>query len=62
MNDLQPDNFLFQPFSHTRGLGEKDLSLALALGEAVSVELPLAQLAFERLAAGLGVPHTQKET
>ena len=62
MNDLEPDNFLFQPFSHTRGLGEKDLSLALALGEAVSVELPLAQLAFERLAAGLGVPHTQKET
>jgi 3-hydroxyisobutyrate dehydrogenase-like beta-hydroxyacid dehydrogenase len=62
MNDLQPDNFLFQPFSHTRGLGEKDLSLALALGEAVSVELPLAQLAYERLAAGLGVPHTQEET
>jgi 3-hydroxyisobutyrate dehydrogenase-like beta-hydroxyacid dehydrogenase len=62
MNDLEPDNFLFQPFSHTRGLGEKDLSLALALGEAVSIELPLAQLAFERLAAGLGVPHTQKET
>jgi 3-hydroxyisobutyrate dehydrogenase-like beta-hydroxyacid dehydrogenase len=62
MNDLEPDNFLYQPFSHTRGLGEKDLSLALALGEAVSVELPLAQLAFERLAAGLGVPHTQKET
>lgn len=60
--DLEPDNFLYQPFLHTRGLGEKDLSLALALGEAVSVELPLAQQAFERLAAGLGVPHTQKET
>jgi 3-hydroxyisobutyrate dehydrogenase-like beta-hydroxyacid dehydrogenase len=62
MNDLEPENFLYQPFSHTRGLGEKDLSLALALGEAVSVELPLAQLAYERLAAGLGVPHTQEET
>jgi 3-hydroxyisobutyrate dehydrogenase-like beta-hydroxyacid dehydrogenase len=62
MNDLEADNFLYQPFSHTRGLGEKDLSLALALGEAVSVELPLAQLAYERLAAGLGVPHTQEET
>jgi 3-hydroxyisobutyrate dehydrogenase-like beta-hydroxyacid dehydrogenase len=58
MKDLEPENFLYQPFLHTRGLGEKDLSLALALGEAVSVDLPLARLAFERLAAGLGVPHT----
>lgn len=62
MKDLEPDNFLYQPFLHTRGLGEKDLSLALALGEAVSVDLPLAQQAFERLAAGLGVPHAQEET
>jgi 3-hydroxyisobutyrate dehydrogenase-like beta-hydroxyacid dehydrogenase len=62
MKDLEPDHFLYQPFLHTRGLGEKDLSLALALGEAVSVELPLAELAFEGLAAGLGVPHTEKET
>jgi 3-hydroxyisobutyrate dehydrogenase-like beta-hydroxyacid dehydrogenase len=62
MNDLEPDNFLYQPFLHTRGLGEKDLSLALGLGEAVSVDLPLAQLAYERLAAGLGVPHTEKES
>ena len=62
MNDLAPDNFLYQPFLHTRGLGEKDLSLALALGEAVSVDLPLAQVAYERLAAGLGLPHTEKET
>jgi 3-hydroxyisobutyrate dehydrogenase-like beta-hydroxyacid dehydrogenase len=61
MKDLEPENFLYQPFLHTRGLGEKDLSLALALGEAVSVDLPLAQLAYERLAAGLGVPHTEKE-
>jgi 3-hydroxyisobutyrate dehydrogenase-like beta-hydroxyacid dehydrogenase len=60
--DLEPDNFLYQPFLHTRGLGEKDLSLALALGEAVSVDLPLAKLALERLAPGLGVPHTEKET
>jgi 3-hydroxyisobutyrate dehydrogenase-like beta-hydroxyacid dehydrogenase len=62
MKDLQPDHFLYQPFLHTRGLGEKDLSLALALGEAVSVGLPLAQLAYEGLAAGLGLPHTQKES
>jgi 3-hydroxyisobutyrate dehydrogenase-like beta-hydroxyacid dehydrogenase len=62
MKDLGPDHFLYQPFLHTRGLGEKDLSLALALGEDVSVDLPLAEVALERLAAGLGVPHTQKET
>lgn len=61
MKDLEPDHFLYQPFMHTRGLGEKDLSLALALGEAVAVDLPLAQLAFERLAAGLGVPHKEEE-
>ncbi|OBI42447.1 NAD(P)-dependent oxidoreductase [Mycobacterium colombiense] len=61
MKDIEPDNFLYEPFVHTRGLGEKDLSLALALGEAVSVDLPLAQLAYQRLAASLGVPHTEKE-
>ena len=62
MKALEPEHFLYQPFLHTRGLGEKDLSLALALGEAVSVDLPLAQLAYQRLAEGLGVPHTEKET
>jgi len=62
MKPLEPENFLYQPFLHTRGLGEKDLSLALALGDAVSVDLPLAQQAYQRLAAGLGVPHPEKET
>jgi len=57
---LQPDHFLYQPFLHTRGLGEKDLNLALALGEAVGVELPMAQAALENLAAGLGVPHPKE--
>jgi len=54
---LAPDHFLYQPFLHTRGLGEKDLSLALALGETLGVELPLAEVALQNLAAGLGVPH-----
>jgi 3-hydroxyisobutyrate dehydrogenase-like beta-hydroxyacid dehydrogenase len=62
MKDLEPEHFLYQSFLHARGLGEKDLSLALALGESVSVDLPLAQLAYQGLAAGLGVPHTEKET
>jgi 3-hydroxyisobutyrate dehydrogenase-like beta-hydroxyacid dehydrogenase len=62
MKPLQPDHFLYQPFLHTRALGEKDLSLALALGEAVGVELPLAEIARQRLAAGLGVPHPASTT
>jgi 3-hydroxyisobutyrate dehydrogenase-like beta-hydroxyacid dehydrogenase len=57
---LAPDHFLYQPFLHTRALGEKDLSLALALGESLGVELPLAELALQNLAAGLGVPHTKE--
>jgi 3-hydroxyisobutyrate dehydrogenase-like beta-hydroxyacid dehydrogenase len=60
-NPLEPGHFLYEPFLRTRALGEKDLSLALALGEAVSVELPLAKLALERFAANLGVPHTDTE-
>jgi 3-hydroxyisobutyrate dehydrogenase-like beta-hydroxyacid dehydrogenase len=57
MNSLEPENILYQSFSHARDLGEKDLSLALALGQAMSVDLPLAEIARERLASGLGVPH-----
>ncbi len=60
MKPLDPDHFLYQPFLHTRELGEKDLSLALALGKAVSVELPLAELARQNLAAGLGLPRSNE--
>ncbi|MFV8319422.1 NAD(P)-dependent oxidoreductase [Mycobacterium sp. 23] len=59
--DLEPGHFLYDGFMHTRGLGEKDLSLALALAESVSVNLPLAELALERLAPGLGVPHDEEK-
>jgi 3-hydroxyisobutyrate dehydrogenase-like beta-hydroxyacid dehydrogenase len=62
MKPLEPGHFLYQPFLHARGLGEKDLSLALALGDAVSVELPLAEVARQWLAVGLGVPHTDPES
>ena len=58
---LEPDHWLFDMFTHTRGLGEKDLSLALGLGEVVGVELPLAQVALQNLADGLGVPHTKEQ-
>lgn len=55
---LPAEHFLRDAFTHTRGLGEKDLSLALALGDTTGVDLPLAQIALQQLAAGLGVPHT----
>ncbi|MGU3652277.1 NAD(P)-dependent oxidoreductase [Mycolicibacterium sp. A43C] len=58
---LEPDHWLFDMFTHTRGLGEKDLALALGLGDAVGVELPLAQVALQNLADGLGVPHTKEQ-
>jgi 3-hydroxyisobutyrate dehydrogenase-like beta-hydroxyacid dehydrogenase len=59
---LQRDHFLYDMFVHTRGLGEKDLRLALGLGEATGVDLPLAELALQNLADGLGVPHTRTTT
>ena len=60
MEPLEPDNYLFGPLGHAARLGEKDLSLALALGQALGVELPLAEIAQKNLAAGLGVPHTKE--
>lgn len=55
--ELEPGHWLYETFTHTRTLGEKDLNLALALGDSVDVQLPLAQIAVRNLAAGLGVPH-----
>ena len=59
---LQPDHFLHDMFVHTRGLAEKDLSLALGLGETNGVDLPLAEIALQNLAAGLGVPHSTRRS
>jgi 3-hydroxyisobutyrate dehydrogenase-like beta-hydroxyacid dehydrogenase len=57
MHEIEPGHWLYDTFTHTRGLGEKDLKLALALGDSVDVDLPLAQIALRTLASGLGVPH-----
>ena len=59
---LPADDGLRPIFEHTRGLAEKDLRLALGLGEATGVDLPLAEIALRDLAAGLGVPHTTSTT
>ena len=55
--DLEPGHWLYDTFAHTRTLGEKDLGLALGLGDLLDVDLPLAQIALRDLAAGLGLPH-----
>lgn len=56
-DDLEPGHWLYDTFAHTRTLGEKDLSLALGLGDLLDVDLPLARIALRDLAAGLGLPH-----
>lgn len=57
---LNPDDALYQPLAHTSELGEKDLGLALELGAETGVDLPLAQVALQRLATGLGVAGTNR--
>ena len=59
MKAIGQDSFLYEPFLHARILGEKDLSLAISLGEALDVDLPLADIALGGLAEGLGVPHSE---
>lgn len=59
---IDPDDFWYPIMNHVRGLGEKDLGLALALGAERGVDLPLAEIALRDLAAGLGVPHTTATT
>jgi 3-hydroxyisobutyrate dehydrogenase-like beta-hydroxyacid dehydrogenase len=54
---LYPGDEWFDILSHTRDLGEKDLTLALELADQLGVDLPLGRLALERFAPGLGVPH-----
>jgi 3-hydroxyisobutyrate dehydrogenase-like beta-hydroxyacid dehydrogenase len=58
---IDPNDGLYPMMAHARDLGEKDLTLALALGDELSVDLPLARIALDRLGAGLGVPHTNSE-
>ena len=52
---LATDDPLYDVLTHTRRLGEKDLELALELGDELGVDLPFARLATTTLAAGLGL-------
>jgi 3-hydroxyisobutyrate dehydrogenase-like beta-hydroxyacid dehydrogenase len=57
---LAADDGLRPIFEHARQLGEKDLALAVALGESLGVDLPLTRFALTDLAGSLGVPHEEK--
>ncbi len=61
MAEIEPGHWLYDTFTHTRILGEKDLALALALGRVVGVDLPLADIALRTLADGLGVGRRTEE-
>ncbi|WP_330231227.1 NAD(P)-dependent oxidoreductase [Nocardia sp. NBC_00508] len=52
---VEDGDFWLPILRHVRDLGEKDLSLALELGERLGTALPLAELALDRLGPGLGV-------
>jgi len=52
---LAPDDPWVPIFEHVRALGEKDLTFATELAAQLQVDTPLARLALERLAMGLGL-------
>ncbi|WHU48243.1 NAD(P)-dependent oxidoreductase [Gordonia sp. L191] len=59
--EIAPDDFWYDIFTSVRTLGEKDLTLALALADHLGVDLPLGRLARRDLADALGVPHHEGE-
>ena len=52
---LARDDFWWDVFDHVRAIGEKDLDLAVELAATLGVDVPLARLARENLAKGLGL-------
>lgn len=59
---VTPDDDWYPILSHVRDLGHKDLTLAIALAEELDVDTPLARLALEHLATGLGLGETTADT
>ncbi|MVZ99608.1 NAD-binding protein [Actinomadura sp. LD22] len=58
--EMAPGSFWFTTFGHLRQLAEKDLDFAIALADELGVEVPMARIARERLAPGLGFPEEQR--
>jgi 3-hydroxyisobutyrate dehydrogenase len=54
---IDAGDFWHGVFSHVVALGEKDLRFATELAEKLGVDVPLARLALDELASGLGLPH-----
>ncbi|MCR1783943.1 NAD(P)-dependent oxidoreductase [Nocardioides carbamazepini] len=54
--ELDPADFWHGVFSNVNSLGVKDLGFAIALAHELGVDVPLAELAIERLGPGLGLP------
>ncbi len=52
--ELEPGTFWYEAFEHLRQLAGKDLTQGIALADELGVDVPLARLALERLASGLG--------
>ncbi|GAA2143103.1 NAD(P)-dependent oxidoreductase [Actinomadura napierensis] len=57
--ELEPGSFWFTTFDHVRHLAEKDLDFAIALADELGVDVPMARIARERFAPGLGFPEEQ---
>lgn len=55
------DDPLRSYFEHARELGEKDLSLAVAMGEELGVDTPVGRYALDHIGAAIGVPHEEEK-
>lgn len=59
--ELDPDDFWHGVFTNVTSLGVKDLGFAIQLADQLGVDVPLAELAIDRLGPGLGLPDTTDE-
>ncbi|MFI9402802.1 NAD(P)-dependent oxidoreductase [Nocardia sp. NPDC052316] len=59
---IEDGDFWLPILRHVRDLGEKDLGLALELGNRLDIPLPLAELALELLGPGLGVGTSERQS
>lgn len=59
---LDPGDFWHAIFGNVNSLGVKDLGFAIQLAHELGVDVPLAELAIERLGPGLGLPPTPDES
>lgn len=59
---LDPGDFWHAIFGNVNSLGVKDLGYAIQLAHELGVDVPLAELAIERLGPGLGLPPAIDQT